>query len=273
MSLVDRLVEAERRLIRELEPLRFGPPVTHVYNPLVYARLPHRRYLRRFADAPRRVVLLGMNPGPYGMAQTGVPFGEVAAVRDWLGIEAPVERPKREHPKRPIEGFGCRRSEVSGARLWGAIAQAYGTPERFFRRAFVANYCPLVFMEASGRNRTPDKLPAAEREPLYAACDRHLRRLVELLEPHWLVGVGKFAEGRAREALAAGAVGNAPATVGPRLAGLLHPSPASPLANRGWARQAWRQLAEQGVCREPAARAEERGAGHGGAGRTGKGGR
>ena len=36
----------------------------------------------------KRVVFLGMNPGPFGMAQVGVPFGEVAAVRDWLRIDA-----------------------------------------------------------------------------------------------------------------------------------------------------------------------------------------
>lgn len=239
MGLADKLLADERRLCRELAPLRFGAPVTHVYNPLEYARRPHARYLRRYADTPRRVVFLGMNPGPWGMAQTGVPFGEVAHVRDWLGIDEPVERPAREHPKRPVRGFACTRSEVSGARLWGAIADHWERPERFFRHAFVANYCPLVFMEASGRNRTPDKLPPAERAPLFAACDRHLRRLVALLAPAFVVGVGRFAAVRAREALGEGG-----ATVGT----ILHPSPASPLANRGWAEEAGRQLRALGAC-------------------------
>ncbi len=240
MALPDRLLAAEQRLIRDLAPLRFRAPVTHVYNPLVYAARPHRLYLRRFAATPKRVVYLGMNPGPYGMAQTGVPFGEVARVRDWLGIEGKVDRPPDEHPKRPVQGFACPRSEVSGARLWGAIAERHPTPERFFRRAFIANYCPLVFMEASGRNRTPDKLPPPEREALYQACNRHLRRTVELLEPQWLVGVGKFAEARAREALS-----DLPDL---KIASILHPSPASPAANQGWARKARRQLQDLGVC-------------------------
>ncbi|MDJ0786941.1 MAG: single-stranded DNA-binding protein [Myxococcota bacterium] len=239
MGLADRLLAAERRLCRELDALRFAAPTSHVYNPLVHARRPHAQFLRRYAETTKRVVYLGMNPGPYGMVQTGVPFGEVALVRDWLGIEAPVDRPEPEHPKRPVDGFACTRSEVSGARLWGAIADHFGKPERFFADSFVLNYCPLVFMEESGRNRTPDKLPAAERDPLYAACDRHLARSVALLEPKWVVGVGRFAEQRAREVLG---------EEGPRIGCVLHPSPASPAANRGWREAAERQLREQGIC-------------------------
>lgn len=241
MALADQLLAAERRLGRELAPLGFAAPVTHIYNPLDYARRPHAAYLRRYARAGVRVLYLGMNPGPFGMAQTGVPFGEVAAVRDWLGIEAPVARPPREHPRRPVLGFACPRSEVSGARLWGAIAAHWRQPARFFRHGFVANYCPLIFLTASGRNRTPAQLPAAERAPLYRACDAALLRLVDLLRPVWVVGVGRFAEQRAREALQKRAHA-------PRIGGILHPSPANPAANQGWAQQAARQLRAQGIC-------------------------
>jgi single-strand selective monofunctional uracil DNA glycosylase len=239
MSLARRILASERTLVRELAGLRFAAPVTHVYNPLEYASRPHAAYVRRYARAPLGVLFFGMNPGPFGMAQTGVPFGEVAHVRDWLGIEAPVGRPQCEHPRRPVEGFACRRSEVSGARLWGAIRAHYEKPERFFRHAFVANYCPLVFMEASGRNRTPDQLPAREREPLFRACDEQLRRLVKLLRPAHVVGIGRFAETRARHALAGAAL---------PVGGILHPSPSCPAANRGWARHVRRQLVALGVC-------------------------
>lgn len=239
MSRAERLIEAARQLGRAVGSLRFGPPVTHVYNPLDYAGRSYRRYLRRFADGQKRVVFLGMNPGPYGMAQTGIPFGEVSSVRDWMGIEERIDRPEHEHPTRPIEGFGCRRSEVSGARLWGAVASRFERPEAFFRDHFVANYCPLVFMEASGRNRTPDKLAPAEKHALYAVCDEHLRRLVAVLEPEWIVGVGAFAEQRAREALTGLTV---------EIGRILHPSPASPLANRDWAGTVGRELRELGIC-------------------------
>ena len=230
-------------LSRAVGPLAFSPPVTHVYNPLVYARRPHRRYLETYGGAGKEVLLLGMNPGPWGMAQTGVPFGEIAAARDWLGVEAAVDRPPEEHPRRPIEGFACSRSEVSGRRLWGWAAERFGTPERFFARFFVHNYCPLVFMEASGRNRTPDKLPAAEREPLFAACDAALEATVEALAVPRVVGVGAFAEGRARAALDGLEVAGKRIEVGR----ILHPSPASPAANRGWAEQVERELREMGV--------------------------
>lgn len=244
----ERLIEAARRLRRAVDPLRFGAPVTHVYNPLAYAARAHHRYLRRFGGGPKRAVFLGMNPGPFGMAQTGIPFGEVASVRDWMGIEERIERPPNEHPARPVEGFGCTRSEVSGARLWGTVARRFGRPEAFFRDHFVANYCPLVFMEASGRNRTPDKLALAERLPLYAACDDHLRHLVRILAPEWVIGVGGFAEQRAREALQ---------DVDVRIGRILHPSPASPLANRDWAGTAERELRVLGLCPEPGVRNPE----------------
>lgn len=225
-------------LVTDLAGLRFGPPVTHVYNPLVYARAPWDRYCEKYGRGRREVLLLGMNPGPWGMAQCGVPFGEVSHARDWLGIDAPVGKPENEHPKRPVTGFDCTRSEVSGSRLWGWIADTFGTPERFFDRFFIANYCPLMFMEASGRNRVPEKLPKAERAPLNAACDRALGRTVAHFRPRYIIGVGKFAERKAR------AVIDDPSIT---IASVLHPSPASPAANRGWAPQAAKQFAEIGI--------------------------
>lgn len=232
-----RLIEAARTLARTLDGLNFAPPVSHVYNPLRYAAAAHEQYLARYADAPRRIVLLGMNPGPFGMVQTGVPFGEVETVRDWLEISAPVTQPERVNPKRPIEGFACPRSEVSGKRLWGLFRARFGTPAAFFAEHFVANYCPLAFFD-HGRNLTPDKLPASESAPLEAACDAHLRTLVDVLEAEWVIGVGSFAEARARAALGGRSV---------RIGRILHPSPASPAANRGWAEQAEAQLRALGV--------------------------
>lgn len=232
------LLETSDALVRALARMRFGAPVTHVYQPLEYAREAWRAYVERYGAAPKEVVLVGMNPGPFGMAQTGVPFGEVEGVRDWLGIDATIARPRREHPKRPVEGFACARREVSGRRLWGWARDRFEKPERFFDRFFVANYCPLLFLEASGRNRTPDKLPAAERGPLERACDAALRRTVEILRPSLVVGVGGFAEARARAALTGLDV-----TIGR----IPHPSPASPAANRGWAPQAERALRDLGV--------------------------
>ena len=231
------LLDAARELSHRVGQLTFSPPVSHLYNPLEYAWAPHEAYLRRFATGPRKVVFIGMNPGPFGMVQCGVPFGEIAAVRDWMGISAAVGKLVSENPKRPIEGFACPRSEVSGRRLWGLFQTRFGSAEAFFADHFVANYCPLAFFD-QGRNLTPDKLPTTESAPLYAACDAHLRAMVAALRPHWVIGVGGFAEARAAEALAGIPV---------RIGKVLHPSPASPAANRGWAEAASKQLIAQGI--------------------------
>ena len=226
-----------RELSRAVSKLEFGSPVTHVYNPLEYARASFDAYLERYAVPEPEALLLGMNPGPFGMGQTGVPFGEVAIARDWLELERPVGKPPVEHPKRPVLGYACTRSEVSGRRLWGWAQERFGTPDAFARTFFVWNYCPLLFMEESGRNRTPDKLPADEKEPLFAACDRALERIVEALEPKRVLGVGRFATDRAKAVLGEGH----------EYGTVLHPSPASPIANRGWAPQAEKQLKDLGI--------------------------
>jgi single-strand selective monofunctional uracil DNA glycosylase len=225
-------------LLDELQLLRFSAPVTHVYNPLEYARASHSLYLQRYATSPKEIVLIGMNPGPWGMAQTGVPFGQVAAVKEWMDIEAPVGVPAQTHPKRPVTGFKCTRSEVSGRRLWGWAQRTFKTPARFFSRFFVANYCPLLFIEANGRNRTPNQLRAAERKPLLTVCDRALRRTIEWLNPRYVVGVGQFAKERAQAALAGFSL---------NIGGITHPSPANPKANRGWEARIEREFAALGV--------------------------
>ncbi len=234
------MIDAAAKLSKEVEALSFGEPVTHVYNPLRYAWQAHRRYLLRANPRGVNVLFLGMNPGPWGMAQTGVPFGEIAAVRDWIGIDETVDTPAQVHPKRPIEGFKCPRSEVSGRRLWGLFRQRFETAETFFARHFVANYCPLVFMEQSARNRTPDKLAVDERVALGEACDRHLQSVLSLLRPKHLVGVGRYAE-QALLRVAEGVGSNA------RVTRILHPSPASPAANRDWPGTVTGQLEEAGV--------------------------
>ncbi|MBV9890539.1 MAG: single-stranded DNA-binding protein [Rhizobacter sp.] len=232
------LLAVADRLSHELARLDFGPPVAFVYNPLEYARDAYAAYVARYAATPKEALLVGMNPGPFGMAQTGVPFGEVASVRDWLGIRTHVGKPSREHSKRPVAGFDCHRSEVSGQRLWGWARRRFGTPDEFFARFFVANYCPLLFLEESGRNLPLDKLARNEQRAIAEHCDEALRETVRALAPRCVLGVGRFAEQRARIALAGIAVetGCVP-----------HPSPASPAANRGWDEQAERAIVGCGI--------------------------
>lgn len=241
MNIAEELIDAARTLSRSAARLRFAPPVVHVYNPLDYAGAMHEAWLRRFGRTRKRVVFVGMNPGPFGMMQTGVPFGEVSAVRDWMQLDAPLRRPRHEHPKRPIEGFACRRSEVSGRRVWGWAQSRFGTPDAFFQDILIVNYCPLVFLAESGRNCTPDKLPVAEQQALQRVCDRHLRRVFTVLAPEHAIGIGAYATQRLHDLFdgSRGAV--------PHIGRILHPSPASPLANRDWAGQVDAQLQALGV--------------------------
>ena len=232
------LIKITDTLVQGLAGLHFSMPVFMVYNPLEYARKPYDCYLNRYGRPPKEVVLLGMNPGPWGMAQTGVPFGEVRMVRDWLDIQAEIKPPARMHPKRPVKGFSCSRSEVSGKRLWGWARETFVDPQRFFRRFFVANYCPLLFMEENGRNRTPNNLKAPERKALQQVCDIALRRTIKALKPRIVVGIGRFAAQRAQEALSG---------IDVRIGEILHPSPANPKANRNWRDQAVSQLSQMGI--------------------------
>lgn len=225
-------------LVEDLRRLRFSLPVAYVYNPLEYAREPHGRYLARYSGGGGEAVFVGMNPGPWGMAQTGVPFGEIGMVTNWLGIDGHVGTPQPEHPKKRVEGFRCRRSEVSGHRLWGLFQELCGTPEKFFERFFVINYCPLLFLDANGRNITPDKLNGGERKPLQEACDAALFRCIQQIRPAMVIGIGNFARERAQEILQGTDI-----PVGK----ILHPSPASPAANRGWKNTVTNQLRDYGI--------------------------
>lgn len=232
-----QLIDAAQQLSAAVNQLPFAAPITHIYNPLDYAWAPHEQYLRRYGEGKKRIVFLGMNPGPFGMVQIGVPFGEIGHARDWLGLDGEVRHPIEESPARRIEGWACQRSEVSGQRLWSLFRQRFGTADQFFAEHFVANYCPLAFL-AGGRNITPDKLPSSESAPLYAQCDEHLRQLVDATGAEWVVGIGAFAEGRAKVALNGREI---------KIGRILHPSPASPAANRGWAPQAEAELVRLGL--------------------------
>ena len=233
-DIADKLIAAGKELSQRVDSLKFTEPTTHIYNPLSYAWNAHEAYIRKYGNSHKKVLFMGMNPGPFGMVQTGIPFGEIEHVKDWIGVSCTVDKPKNEHPKRLIEGFNCTRSEVSGQRLWGFFRKQFASAEHFFESHYVLNYCPLVFMEASGKNRTPDKLPVIETDALYRLCDQHLFSVAQALKVEWVIGVGVFAEERAKYALK-----EIPSL---KFGRILHPSPASPAANKGWGEKALAQL-------------------------------
>lgn len=213
----------------------------YVYNPLIYARAPYEDYIARYASAPKRVVFVGMNPGPWGMAQTGVPFGEVSAVRGWLQVSGAVRAPPGTHARVPVRGFDCPRSEVSGRRLWGFFRETFDTAARFAVDTFVSNYCPLMFLDDAGKNVTPDHIARPDQAVLFPACDRFLSVLIDVLSPEWLVGVGLFAEKRIRAVL------ERFPHAGTRVTSITHPSPANPRSQKDWPGQVRAALEKEGV--------------------------
>ncbi len=221
----NQMIKAARSLCKSVDQMQFPAPVAWTYNPLDYGRTAHEDYLKRYASNRKRYIFLGMNPGPFGMVQTGVPFGEISFVRDWLGISEIKEQPEHTHPKRPIQGFDCTRSEVSGKRLWGLFQEKFGTARAFSKDHFVANYCPLAFLGETGRNLTPDKLPLQLRKELYRHCADHFERILTILQPEKVIGIGRFAFQRASEIAD---------PMGIETMEILHPSPASPAANKDW---------------------------------------
>lgn len=240
-SAKDRVVSAAKQLRDLTNRLDFSQDVNWVYRPLDYAWLAHVQYIEKHFNPTAQVLLIGMNPGPWGMSQTGIPFGEVNKVRDWLGIDAPIASPKEQHPKRPVLGLACPRKEVSGDRFWSLFQSRFGKPEKFFKGHFVASYCPLAFLSDTGANITPDKLSSSCRAILQEICDQHLVELLRVICPKWLIGVGAWAEQQCLRV--ASQLSDHQLQVGR----IMHPSPASPSANRNWAATVQCQLRDLGV--------------------------
>ena len=227
MDFTEQLVERTKRLARDCDALEFTFD-GYVYNPLDYAWKCHEQFLRRYVRQSARALFLGMNPGPFGMMQTGVPFGEITAVVEYLKIYDFVGSPKKEHPGRPVLGLSTTRSEVSGRRLWGLIKEQYPNPEDFPKDIAMFNYCPLGFLmnTKTAKNETPDHLAKEERVKLEEVCNSYLSDVIELVNPQMLVGVGKYAQDKLMQ------VNTDPNRL---VFSIIHPSPGNPQANNGWA--------------------------------------
>jgi single-strand selective monofunctional uracil DNA glycosylase len=223
------------RLKARVKRLRFKAPVKYVYNPLEYAWPVARAYYERYGQAPKEALFVGINPGPFGMGQTGVPFGEIAAVRDYLQLTGDVVAPRKTHSKRPVQGFECPRSEISGQRLWGAFMKKFTTAEEFFSKAFVINYCPLMFLDEKAVNVTPDKIKKEERQKMEKVCDKALAETIAVLQPKYVVGIGQYAQKRIT------------LVTGEEAILMPHPSPANPKANKSWETDAKQALIDAGL--------------------------
>jgi len=235
------VLDIEKRLSAALNQIPLSPPVEYSYNPLDYAWDTHSCLVTKYCNSRKRILFVGMNPGPWGMVQTGIPFGEVRIVQDWLGIIGNIGKPDKEHPKRKVQGFQCCRSEISGQRFWGFFRDLCLLPENFFKNCFVYSYCPLSFMHSSARNITPPELKSCDRQALTKLCDTALAEIMTALGVEIAIGIGKFAEYRIRETVKQ--MGPSHITVGC----ILHPSPISPAANKGWKESVTKSLMDMNI--------------------------
>ncbi|PSN56774.1 hypothetical protein C0J52_02685, partial [Blattella germanica] len=200
-ALSDTLLAIERKQCCKLESLHFSSPIEFIYNPLEYAYDLHSKFVHRFCNSPKIILFLGMNPGPWGMSQTGIPFGEIQVVKEWLKLSGTVGHPVKEHPSRQVLGLDCKRSEISGKKFWGFFQNLCGEPETFFQHSFVYNYCPFAFMTETGKNITPAELKISERQAINEICDEALCDVLRLLEVEIIIAIGRFAETRAAKAV------------------------------------------------------------------------
>ena len=219
MTLSDQVISIYAKLSEEMDLLIPDIPVL-AYNVLSYAGCNHEEYLRIAVRGEGRVVMLGMNPGPYGMTQTGVPFGAVSFVRSYLGITGDVGKPVNESSLCPVRGMAVSRDEASGRAVW-TMASRYGSRDEFFSKCVVLNYCPLVFFDGRGRNLTPDKLPRGIRERIEARCSQALADIFDTLRPSSVIALGRYAEAKAR-------------MTGISVHYFPHPSPLNPSSGRFW---------------------------------------
>ena len=227
--IVERMIETSSKLRDDVEKFADSlvkeGSVDAVYNPLAYAWEPHRAYLELASGRGAKTLLLGMNPGPHGMGQMGIPFAATSVVRDLLKItNLDVGQPRTPHPKRPISGLDWPKEEVSGTRLWGLLANEYGSAESIFKSVFLLNHCPLMlFSGERATNITPDRITGPTTKALLERCDEHLREVVDIMQIERVIGVGRYSEKRALNALSG---------IDISVTTCWHPSPASPLANR-----------------------------------------
>lgn len=189
------LLTLDKQTIKKMDVLKFDKKkVQYVYNPVDYAYAGYSRYVRKYLKSSKKILFVGLNPGPYGMCQTGIPFGDVSTVKEWMELEMDISKPLDECPKKPVDGLKCTTVEQSGKRFWGFFKKKCGAADNFFRNAFVINYCPIAFFDRSGKNVTPNELEVSSREELEKICDEYLEKVVEMVKCEIIICVGRYAE-------------------------------------------------------------------------------
>jgi single-strand selective monofunctional uracil DNA glycosylase len=141
-----------------------------VLDPSRYGERWHAPFRRLYPPRARPLLVFGLNPGPYGMAQTGIPFTDLKRLAQGLPRLAAELARSGERLSLPglapssLQPFLTRTFESSSVRVHRFLRLAHGSAERAFREVVFVNPCPLLFIDrALGENRTPADLPRALR--------------------------------------------------------------------------------------------------------------
>lgn len=182
-----------------------------------------------------------MNPGPFGMCQTGVPFGDPKCVKEFLQIEGVVNKPEIECPFREILGFNSSRREQSGERLWRFFQSICHTPEFFFKNAFLFNFCPIALMKGNGCNVTPGEIKDIKvRKSLEVLCEDWYLKVIRLLQPEYLIAIGRYIHKKTKDVFKANHIDNI------KILYMPHPSPRA-VNNTNWHEKAQTFLDENNL--------------------------
>ncbi|KAF7991960.1 hypothetical protein HCN44_010761 [Aphidius gifuensis] len=206
----NNLLNIELNLSINLDKLNYNNPIDYIYCPIIYAKTVHFNYLNKYCRDKKNIMILGMNPGPWGMSQTGVPFGEINIVIDWLKINGHIDKPKRQHEQRQVDGFSCKRSEISGRKFWSLFKKLSNNPDTFFRHCFLRNFFkPTIIIII---------IAGPEQKKLQEFCDQALIEVIKILDVKVIIGVGRFSEQRAKKVVKT-------AKLSTKVLWMIHPSP------------------------------------------------
>jgi len=216
-TVADQILAASDRLSERLAAL---PPVGDLValDPTRYCRSAWAAYLQMAARLGC-VLVVGMNPGPHGMAQTGVPFTD-----PWIVDELDLQAPRADVPPADIPAVGSWRHrshrargvlgskrEESAKRLWPLLREicapyaAVGpsadkiaeATRRVCNEVLLVNALPICWLDPAGKNVSAEQVekraPAQVREGLRDLVNEWLQAVADILRPAAVIGVGRWA--------------------------------------------------------------------------------
>jgi len=165
-----------------------------VWNPALYALDIYQEYLTKFPPEPGAILALGLNPGPYGMAQTGIPFTDCRTASGALGMEMTIPgKAPDDLISRLKKANGKWRGtyERSSLGMYRFLILAWGDIKTAYRNWFVGNPCPLLFLDPERWNVTPADPRLRRMKEVGELRQRAVIGFSEILNPRGIVCFGK----------------------------------------------------------------------------------